>query len=200
MIKRFSLLLIPAFAIGCTGNPEQKPTEQSAATPITNTVTDKVSWQQHFTAFADAVIKNDAAALKKFIDFPIMNKGNEIWYWVNSELVMTLSDKKIKPFTEKDFDEYYSQVFSYDFRLAMKKLDIQSFFEKQDIVTPGTPMIENATVKLRAIYKADIKKIVLVLITDFSGEYSHSVANEFQFDIVDTGHIKFRMMQMQDAL
>ena len=63
---------------------------------------DTTNWVNSFREFRNAVYHHDKKKTKQFIDFPIMNYGNEIWY-----LVYMGDDKKtnqiednIKPFTE----------------------------------------------------------------------------------------------------
>src|SRR5687768_853774 len=65
---------------------------------------DSLTWIKNFRIFRDAIYKRDIKKVKGFVNFPIMNPNNEIWYLVyegNDKAINLLSDQ-IKPFTEKD--------------------------------------------------------------------------------------------------
>jgi len=67
-------------------------------------------WIDDFREFRTAVYQQNKNKIKSFIDFPIINDNNEIWWLVydgKGRGAQLLSDK-IKPFTEKDFDLHYS--------------------------------------------------------------------------------------------
>ena len=43
------------------------------------TIGDSTKWINNFKEFRNAVYKKDKAKVKKFINFPILSSGNQIW-------------------------------------------------------------------------------------------------------------------------
>src|SRR5688500_4522049 len=106
-ISYLALIIVIGFIISCGNNstgilhnkPENNHTEKK------HQGTDTVKWIDNFRAFRDAIYQKDKEKAKQFIDFPIMNANNEIWYLVYvgvEKKISSLSDM-IKPFTENDF-------------------------------------------------------------------------------------------------
>lgn len=114
--------------VGFTGNAFEQPIFKSEqpTNEIISTQQYSSNWIDNFRAFRTAVYQADKTKVKSFIDFPIMNENNEIWYLVNPENE-NLSDK-IKPFTEKDFDQYFGKLFTKEFKDCIQKIKTQELY------------------------------------------------------------------------
>ena len=89
-------------------------------------------WVDNFRQFRDAIYQKDKAKAKSFVDFPIMNENNEIWYLAydqNEKLIEKLPEK-IKPFTEQDFDKYFDKIFSKRFINCILKIKTDELYKK----------------------------------------------------------------------
>jgi hypothetical protein len=104
---------------------------------------DTTKWTDQFLALQKAIISEDLNAMKLFIDFPILNKGNEIWFLADSKLVMDIDPKVIKPFTESDFDKYFSNIFALDLRKTLEKLNACTFQEGKTVIQGSGQRIKN---------------------------------------------------------
>jgi len=91
--------------------------------PIVNDSLSK-RWIDEFKIFRDALYRQDFATVKKMMQFPVMNTGNEIWYLVltEKELKSKKLSAKLVPFTEKDFDRYRTRLFPKEFTKALLKI------------------------------------------------------------------------------
>lgn len=70
--------------------------------------------------------------MKSFIEFPVLNEGNEIWYLVydGKESSLNLLTDKLKPFNEKDFDKYFDKLFPKTFIRSILKLKTVNYLRK----------------------------------------------------------------------
>ncbi len=166
---------------------------------------DSSSWIQEFRNFRAAVYEQDKNKVKLFIDFPIMNENNEIWYLVygeNEKALKLLSDKP-KPFTEKDFDKYFDKIFTKHFVKTILKLKTEELFKKGETETIELNDGKATSYKMYAIYDKANKTLSLNLASntvqkDTSGEILDG--GEFNviyyFNIPQTGKIKFYQVRI----
>jgi hypothetical protein len=92
---------------------------------------DSTNWIDNFRQFRDAVYQADKFKVKSFIDFPMINSDNNIWYLVymdNEKLEKTLTNKT-KPFTEQDFEKYFTKVFSKRFINCILKIKTDELYK-----------------------------------------------------------------------
>lgn len=95
-----------------------------SSTPPTANDSSSKKWIDQFKIFRDALYRQDFAAVKKMMHFPVMNTGNEIWYLVltEKELKRKNLSAKLVPFTEHDFDRYHARLFPKEFTKALLKI------------------------------------------------------------------------------
>src|SRR5436190_17634094 len=94
---------------------------------------DTLNWVTSFKEFRNAVYQNDRNKVKQFINFPIMNENNEIWYLVygSDEKLISKIPNPIKPFTEKDFDKYYEKIFESKFINTILKIKTDELYKSK---------------------------------------------------------------------
>ena len=155
---------------------------------------DTTKWTDQFLALQKAIISGDLNAMKLFIDFPILNKGNEIWFLADSKLVMDIDPKVIKPFTESDFDKYFSNIFALDLRKTLEKLNTAEFFQGGKSSSPEIVVVKGSKTKLEARYDKKTQKITLRLITSDKDFQDFSI--NYLFEITVDQKIKFRQVQV----
>lgn len=89
------------------------------------------NWVNSFREFRSAIYAHDKAKASKFVDFPILDVGNEIWYlaYGYDERISQLPNT-IKPFTEQDFHKYFDNLFSKRFINAILKIKSEELYKK----------------------------------------------------------------------
>ena len=157
---------------------------------------DTAKWNANFLEFVTAMTRNDQEKVKSFVDFPIKNEGNEIWYLADSRFVMKIDPHKIVPFTETDFDKYYSSIFSLDFRNTLQKLNIKDLFLKGNASSPDIEVVKGSTSKLTATYDKTKQKLTLKLTTLIRGPHPTRFDINYQFDVLRDQEIKFRSVHV----
>lgn len=159
--------------------PQQKP--------------DSTAWTQSFLKFSKAVTSGDKKAVKNFIDFPIKNEGNEIWFLADSKLVMEIEPDKVKPFTESDYEKYFSSIFSIDLRKTLEKIDTRQFFKTHESTSPEVEVVKDSKSCLTAEYDKASQKLTLLL-NNKGEEFELSV--RYEFDIIAGQQLKFRQVRV----
>lgn len=161
---------------------------------------DTIGWIDNFREFRKAVYQKDKKKVKQYIDFPIRNENNEIWYLVygtDDKEINRISDK-IEPFTENDFDKYFDKIFTKRFVNTILKIKSEDLFKNKSVETIDFTEGSNTTYKMYGNYDQAEKKLTLNLasktvIKDDNGEVQDG--GEFniiyQFDILK-GKLKFR--------
>ena len=160
---------------------------------IVKAKTDSSTWEDEFTKFSKAVINGDKGAVKSFINFPIKNEGNEIWFLADSKLVMEMNPENIKPFTETDFDKYYNSIFSKDFKQTLEKLNAEQLFKTHNSTSPEIEVVKDVKSTMNASYDKTTNKLTLVVNND-GGDFETSVL--YQFDITPDQQLKFRQVRV----
>jgi len=193
-------IIIGAFiSLSCTNSTQTKTSgdlmsHQSTDNPTTGHSSDSSKWTDNFLELKNAITTGDRKALKSFIDFPIKNKGNEIWYLADSKLVMEIDPKEIKPFTEADYDKYFSSIFALDLRKTFEKLNVEEFFKTNKSTSPEIEVVKDSKSKLEAFYDKDSHKVTLTLLT--TGQEFSEFAVIYEFDITQDQKIKFRQVHV----
>lgn len=181
----------------CTNSTEQQPAgdltpPENISSKAIGQSSDSSKWTDNFLELKRAIIRGDRKALKSFIDFPIKNKGNEIWYLADSKLVMEIDPKEIKPFTESDYEKYFSSIFSLDLRKTFEKLNVEEFFSNNTASSPEIEVVEDTKSKLEASYDKAAQKLTLTVVS--RGQESFEFAVIYEFDITTDQKIKFRQV------
>jgi hypothetical protein len=193
-------IIIGAFiSLSCTNSTQNKPSGITSQEGTSNSTTpeqssDSSKWTDSFLELKEAITTGDRKAVKSFIDFPIKNKENEIWYLADSKLVMEISSKEIKPFTEADFDKYFSSIFALDLRKTLAKLNVEEFFKTNKSTSPEIEVVKDSKSKLEASYDKTTQKVTLTLLT--TGQEFAEFAVAYEFDITPDQKIKFRQVHV----
>jgi hypothetical protein len=198
---KYCYLVICAFIFSaCTdATPKAKPGDQVAARDVDTSFTARQSsgtgkWSDSFRKFSEAVASGDKERVKLFIDFPIRNEGNEIWLLANPKLVEEMATDDIKPFTESDFDRYFSSIFSMDIRKTLQGLDLEQFSKTGQSSSAEMEVVKDSKTALEANYDSTAQKITLILTTAVEDLSEFSVL--YQFDVIKNGEIKFRQVRI----
>ena len=162
---------------------------------------DTTYWIDNFRQFRDALFQKDKAKAKVFFDFPFKNEGNEIWYlaYFNSENAFDKLNGTVKPFTEKDFDNYFKNIFSDQLIKCLLKIKTDELYKKGKSESPELKD-SSTTYKLYATYNKIDKTIELNLATNTPYKISETEyeAGEsslvYLFEILKNGHIKFKRL------
>ena len=165
---------------------------------------DSSIWLRKFKEFRNAIYLNDKNKVKSFIDFPILNINNEIWYLAYAGDIRKLEEipEEIIPFTEKDFDVYYSKIFADRFRKAILKIRSQELYDKGETTT--ILMAEDSsTYYIHALLKdrSSILKLSLhsrTILKNVNGEISDvgEGSINYYFEILKNGKLKFRYIRV----
>ena len=134
---KFLYAIVSVFFILSCSNPTQNKSEVDT---ISQQATDSIAplpqdsknnkWTNNFLELREAIITGDRETVKRFFDFPVISEGNEIWFLANSRLVMEITPEDVKPFTETDFDRYFSSIFAVDLRQTLKQLNVEEFLKE----------------------------------------------------------------------
>lgn len=159
------------------------------------------SWINNFRQFRTAIYQADKNKVKSFIDFPLMNENNEIWYLISPE-DGKLTDK-IKPFTEKDFDKYFRKLFTKEFINCIQKIKTQQLYKTGYFETIELSDGKETTYKMYAT--VDKKKMALSLNLAFNtvvksnNEEAEDVQESnilYYFKIKKNGELKFIQVRL----
>lgn len=154
---------------------------------------DSSSWQDSFLKLTNAISTGDKKTVKPFFEFPVNNEGNEIWFLADSRLVMEIDPKKIKPFTESDFDKYFSSLFTLDLRKTLEKIDKDNFFKTLESTSPEITIIEDTKSKLTTIFDKSTNILTFLLINT-GKDFEYSIQYEFHYTSDKT--FKFKQVRV----
>ena len=147
-LTKFLLCIFCLITISC-GQTPSKSSSSPSNTKQAEINTDKkvqqsylpeqntFNWISSFKEFRNAIYQADRQKVKTFIDFPILNEGNPIWYLANSgnDEALTLSQEAMKPFTEIEFDKYYNKIFPKTFINGILKIKTDELIKKGEFKT-----------------------------------------------------------------
>ena len=197
-------ILISAFiSLSCTNSTQDKTSsEAKLQKDMSSSVTirqssDSSKWTDNFLELKKAITTGDRKTVKTFVNFPIKNKGNEIWYLADSKLVMEIDPKEIKPFTEADFDKYFSSIFALDLRKTFDKLNTEEFFKTYKSSSPEIEVVKDSKSKLEASYDKTKHLITLALVTILDGKESSKFTIYYQFEVLSNQSIKFKQVHVE---
>ena len=196
-MKTLYIIIGIFISVSCTNPAENKTSsdttlQQHASNSTTHgQSSDSSKWRDNFLQLQKAIAAGDRQAVKTFIDFPIQNKGNEIWYLADPKLVMEINPKEIKPFTEADFDKYFSSIFTLDLRKTFEKLNVEEFFKTNKSTSPEIEVVKGSKSKLEARFDNSKRKITLTLVTNVTPQANSKFTIYYQFNVLNDQSIKF---------
>lgn len=189
------VLMSICILLACNNNApktvEVKPNEPSALIKETGSKEVANNWQQNFKLLKQAIVSGNKNAVKDFVQFPIENKGNEIWYFGDDALVMEIPSKPIKPFTASDFDTYFSPIFGIDLRKSLEKIDETKLFENNSTQTEAMEIIPGAKTKLTTSFNAAEQKITMELESIINENKGYTQTRFYYFDVANGKDIWF---------
>jgi len=83
------------------------------------------AWFADLRSLSAALSKGDLARVKRWFKFPIMNAGNEIWIFTDTDENVQ-RDTALVPFTEHDFDARYVKLFPLELIRGLEKVRLDS--------------------------------------------------------------------------
>lgn len=202
-MKIVHLLIGALVSLSCTNSTQNTPSaaiapQQSAGIPsIEGQSSDSSKWTDNFLILKEAISAGNKNVVKSFIDFPIKNKGNEIWYLCDSKLLMEISPKEIKPFTEVDFDQYFSSVFAQDLRKTFERLNVEEFFKTHKSTSPEIEVVKGSKSKLEVRFDKSKHKLILALETMFTEQANSKFTIYYKFDVLNNQNIKFAEVHVE---
>jgi hypothetical protein len=207
-MRKLSFLLISLIIISCGEHKKEagsqvKPSNRDTATTNSAAQPGNCSnWVDNFREFRNAVYANNRSRVRDFIDFPVMNANNEIWYLVytGDKRIRQLPDT-IKPFTEQDFDKYFDKLFSKRFINTILKIKSEDLYKKGEVETIEFKESSNTIYKMYATFNKKECTLILNLFSDSvikdekgevqdGGEYSVI----YEFVVLKNGQIKFKQV------
>ncbi|HTQ64060.1 MAG TPA: hypothetical protein VMI12_04645 [Puia sp.] len=164
---------------------------------------DSANWVENFRQFRQAIYQRDKAKAKSFVDFPILNYNNEIWYLAydqNDKLIRKLPES-VKPFTEQDFDKYFDKIFSKRFINCLLKIKTDELYKTGEFNTPSFDDSASGTMyEINATFDKSENTIVLILYSQADHTDDNEDSGEFSIDyyftITKNGHIKFKQIRI----
>lgn len=173
---------------------EQQPTK----------VIDTVTWINDLREFRNALYQNDKNKVKQFIQFPLINDNNEIWYLIygDDEKTMDKIAGANKSFTESDFDKHFNKLFPRIFITVFLKIKTEELYTKGEAETVEIKE-GNTTYKLYATVDNATKILSLnlasnTIIKDNNGEVQDGgeFSVIYQFDILDKKQTRFKGVRL----
>ena len=211
--KNLSVILIFLF-ISCKQNGEKKSVPEikenlEISKTENNNLEQKVDEDtliESFREFRNALYQKNKVKVKTFIDFPIYNENNEIWYLENiadEEFLKKLTEK-ITPFPESEFDKHFDKIFSKLFISGILKIKSEILFNKGEYET--IELTEKDTkYKIYANYYKKSNEIVLNLATESPikvNDVENDVIEKSEFNVIyffkiENGeNIKFKQIRI----
>lgn len=166
------------------------------------------TWINSFKEFRNAVYQDDTEKIKTFIDFPILNEGNEIWHLIyqnnkDDKSILSLPNET-KPFTEADFNKNYHTLFSEPFINSILKIKTDILYKTGSFETVFIKEDESAY-KIYASFDKNTNKLELHLYCEKSISYEENgekfeekgeSSTIYYFDILTNNQLKFRYIRM----
>ena len=188
-------LLIAACTVASCGN-------DSATTQKIAQEKHQAAWIDSFREFRNAVYQRNKPKVKDYMQFPLSDSNNNIWYMVYDgaeEKTASLANT-VKPFTEKDFDRYYDSLFTKRFINCILKLKTEELVKREQVATQSFTE-GNTTYIMYATYDKRESRLILNLLST----RLHKVDDETEkiefsevyiFDIPADGKIQFKKLEL----
>ncbi len=204
-MKIYVVALFGILAFSCQQNANQPSVGEDSTTKAeqSNDVADS-SWVTSFNALRNAIYQGDKAAVKKFIDFPVMSENNEIWSIVafDDPKIKSGDEAKIVPFVEGDFDRHFNAFFPKEFITSLLKIKVKELYSSGTFETKEIKDTANEHYSSQRLF-ADVDSKAMTLTLNLNSE--STVKNEdgedesfgesslvYVFDILKNGQLKFK--------
>lgn len=186
-----SLLLVFSSCKGGTNTVQSPLTDnktQSAAKELD-------TLKSQFNQFRKFVIEGKKNDVKVFFDFPI--KSDDLWYKV-------LDDKEVEkhlgnPFSEKDFETYFDNIFINSFKECLSDIDVQQLFDNGKFSSKSVTSKENDYLlksQIEASYSnGELKLVFNSVIQNKASEFEAEHTEGYTFKVLDN-RLKFAIFYM----
>ena len=110
------------------------------------------TWIDGLRTFRQALYQHDIAGAARFVDFPILNPQNNIWFLAYGfdEKATAALPATTKPFTRADFATYFNKIFPPDFTTALLKLKTDTLYQTGYAQSPELRKNKTTTYRLTA--------------------------------------------------
>ncbi len=149
----------------------------------------------------NALVQGDKNSVKAFIRFPFIGEGNKLWqllYDGNEKKLEQLPDST-RPFTEKDFDTCFNNLFTKRFITALSHLNLSVLKKKGEAESPSFRQNPSTTYKMYASVDTTNKTLHLnlgirTIVKDKKGrvEDNEEYGWQYIFDILPEGKLRFK--------
>jgi hypothetical protein len=211
-MNKIVFLFLPLFLIACKEQVAEQTNEKPVAAVVDTVVAnpkandmpvDSSTWMDAFKHFRTAVYEADKAKVKSFINFPIMNEQNEIWYlgYKDGDKEIAQMQESIKPFTEKDFDKCYKKIFPTTFANSILKIKTEELLSKGECETVAL-LADGLNYKTMATIDKEKNQLVLNMAyyspknAIKEGEEGTEYNVIYYFDILPNKQIRFKQIRM----
>ena len=156
---------------------------------------------QEFTSFRNAVYQGNIRTTKSFMEFPVMNTNNDIWYVVLNEQEQQfrkINSKKIIPFTEADLTLYYRKIFPKAFVVSLLKINTDTLFKKGSASSMANSEDSITNYSMDVFYDKEVGRLSLNLFyrRQMKDSYGNDVRGDennviYNFNINPNGRLVF---------
>lgn len=202
-MKKYLFVFSLLYIISCKENNRDKIGKTTSVIKDSSATTaeTRTTLIENFRAFRNAVYQKHKKEVEQFVDFPIMNKNNEIWNlvkWNDNEPALD----SIKPFTEKDFDKYFDSIFPRQFVKVLLKIKSEELFTEG---SSGTDYINegNTSYRIDATFDKSSGSLTLNFFSTSSGKDENAgdqidweSSIEYEFSVFRNGQIKFKQIRL----
>lgn len=153
-MKVFFFFIFTFLLLSCVNNSNKADEKLSEENEVIETTSKdenlsvKKTWIESLRGFRDAVYQDDLEKIKTYFDFPIQSKQNKLWLFPKMNGEEEYPDLEA-PFTEKNFEGNYKNIFSKEFIKALLKVKTKILFEKHafetDFIQSGTKKVKMQT-------------------------------------------------------
>jgi hypothetical protein len=102
----------------------------------------------------------------------------------------TLDEKKIKPFQDKDFDKYFSELFGIDFRKTIDLIDLNLLAKVGSTQSAKIEVVSGSKSYMKAKYDSSKKQLTLEIVTE-SVEFGR-FSIQYHFRVINNAAIRFK--------
>lgn len=156
---------------------------------------------QEFTSFRNAVYQGNIRTTKSFMEFPVINTNNDIWYVVLNEQEQQfrkINSKKIIPFTEADLILYYRKIFPKAFVVSLLKINTDTLFKKGSASSMANSEDSITNYSMDVFYDKEVGRLSLNLFyrRQMKDSYGNDVRGDennviYNFNIKPNGRLVF---------
>jgi hypothetical protein len=130
-------------------------------------VQQRISWIEQFRIFRQAVYSGDKNGVRSFIDFPILDEHNEIWFLVREgqDELPGKQDRPVRPFKAADLDTNFDKLFPKPFIDCIQKIKTETLYRTGAFETAQMQYGPGERIKMYATFNSQDSTLELNLLT-----------------------------------